>query len=120
MRKLSQFKAGVAYSNPTDTAGLFAVITRLDKIVYAFDATFIHLIRYALATFCTSEMSSEQLTLFLEYIEAVNGTAPFTPVTKALDGKLVDIALCIEDASDIVCGRSTLFTYVACGVDINL
>ena len=120
MRKISRFKIGTAYSNPTDTTGLYAVVTRLDKIIYIFDPAFIHLIRYALATFCTSEMSTEQLDVFMDYIEAFNGTAPFTDITRALDEELVKIALCTEDESGYACGNSPSFTYIACGVDINL
>lgn len=120
MRKLSRFKQDALYKNPTDTVGLYVVITRLDKRVYVFDAAFIHLIRYALATFCTSEMSSEQLEVFLVYVDAVNGTAPFSEISLALDEELVRLALCVEEESGYTCGNSVSFTYVACGVDINL
>lgn len=120
MRKLPHFKRDTAYASPVDTAGLYAVVNRLDKTVYVFDAAFIHLIRYALATFCTSEMSSEQLEVFLAYIAAVQGIEPFTDVGSALDEELVKLSLCVEDASAVVCGNSISFTYVACGTDINL
>jgi len=71
VRKLTQFKKTMTYANPSDTAGLYLVITMLDKTTYLFDAAFIHLIRYALTSFCTSEMTSEQLDLFLDYIDEI-------------------------------------------------
>ena len=120
MRKLTIFKQAEAYSSPTDTVGLYIVITRLDKLIYVFDAGFIHLIRYAMATFCTSEMSTEQSALFLTYIDAFNGVAPYTSLTRALDDELVQLALCVEDGSDYACGEALTFTFAPCGVDINL
>lgn len=120
MRKLTRFKQAEVYSNPTDAAGLYVVTTRLDKLIYVFDLQFIHLIRYAMATFCTSEMSIEQSALFLTYIDAFNGVAPFTSVTRALDDELFNLALCIEDGSDYACGEALTFTFAPCGVDINL
>lgn len=120
MRKLTRFKQEETYSSPADTAGLYLVVPRLDKTVYVFDAGFMHLIRYALTSFCTSEMSASQAELFLAYIDAFNGVAPFTDVTSSLDEELVNLALCADGASEVVCGNATSFTYVACGVDINL
>jgi len=120
MRKLTIFKQAIAYASPSDTAGLYLVVNRLDKIVYVFDPAFIHLIRYAMATFCTSEMSAEQLALFLAYIDAFNGVTAFTALTSSLDEVLVNLALSIEDASALTCGQSASFEYALIGVDINL
>lgn len=120
MNKLTRFKQAEVYSIPSDAVGLYVVITRLDKKVYLFDESFIHLIRYALATFCTSEMSLEQSEVFLTYINAFNGVAPFTPLTRALDNELVSLALCDEDGTNYACGEAELFNFAPCGEDINL
>jgi hypothetical protein len=120
MRKLTKFKQDEVYASPTNAAGLYVVITRLDKKVYIFDEAFIHLIRYALATFCTSEMSPGQLAVFLNYIDAFNGGTPFTSVTRALDDELLNIGLSVEDGSLYACGEALFFTFAPNGADINL
>jgi len=120
MRKLTRFKQDELYSSPSDTVGLYLVVTKLDKTEYVFDAEFLKLIRYALTTFCTSEMSADQLALFLAYIDAFNGVAPFTAVTSALDEELVNITMSVEYASASSCGNAELFSFPLYGVDINL
>jgi hypothetical protein len=65
-------------------------------------------------------MSEQQRELFLTYIDAFNGIAPFTDITSSLDEELVNLTLCLDDASEVVCGNSASFTYEACGIDINL
>ena len=120
MRKLTRFKQAGPYASSADTAGLYLAITRLDKIVYVFDEDFIKLIRYSLSTFCTSEMSTEQEALFLSYVRAFNGVAGFTDLTRALDNKLLELGLCVEDGTNYACGEAEFFTFTPCGVDINL
>jgi hypothetical protein len=120
MRKLTKFKQDEVYASPSNAAGLYVVITRLDRLIYVFDEAFISLIRYAMATFCTSEMSTEQLALFLTYIDAFNGGTSFTSVTRALDDELLNLGLSVEDGSVYACGEASFFTFAPNGVDINL
>jgi len=120
MRKPSSVIVGIDYTKTVDTQGLYSSVDDLEGTTYIFDANFIHLVRYGLSTFCTSEMTTEQLNLFEEYIDAVNQITLFTPITSALDKELVDISLCREDIGVIVCGNAELHTYADCGTDINL
>lgn len=120
MRKLTKFKQAAAYTTSLDTAGLYLVVYMLGSRGYVFDPTFIHLIRYALTTSYTTEMSVRQSELFLAYIDAVNGVIPFTAITSSLDKTLVNLALCVDDGTTAVWGDSSNFTYAPCGVDINL
>jgi hypothetical protein len=113
MRKLAKFKQEGVYVNPVDTKGLYAVIELLDRTVYVFDEEFIHLVRYALATSDTSEMSKEQRSLFMSYITDANSGA-FTTLTRALDTALANLTL------GVAYGNAATFTYAPSGVDINL
>jgi 23S rRNA maturation mini-RNase III len=121
MRKASVALVGAGYSKTANTLGLYAVIENLDGFSFLWDANFTHLVRYALTTFCVSEMTVLQKELLQQYVAAVNQEIAHTDVTLSLDEHLTDIAQCVDNSTEvIVCGNADLHTYVACGVDINL
>ena len=120
MKKPSSAVVGTGYIKDADTLGLYSTLVTLEGTTYLFDTYFMHLVRYALSTFCISEMNVEQVNLFTTYIAAVNKEVAHTDITLALDKELVDITICREDAGVIVCGNAALHIYDTCGTDINL
>lgn len=121
MRKASIALVGADYNNVLNTRGIYTKVENLDGFSFLWDAEFTHLARYALSTFCISEMSNIQKELFQQYVAAVNQEVAHNFATLSLDQHLADIAQCVDHSTDvIVCGNADLHTYVACGVHINL